>query len=170
MKRFLYLLIAFVAITLSTCVPAHAQSTAIGTFHRDAAVSFTDDYAGMIVSFAGTVDSLMNDTSKTFTFAGYQGESWYVNPIQYSKKLNAVHGKPYVTTIFQGLLDSANWVNIDTLGVKDSTETVQRGTIDFNNYKCRQYRAIIKAEQNGASTPSNDTDYSLYFLLPRKDN
>lgn len=169
MKRILFLLITIIAITLSTCVPSHAQSTSIETFHRDAAVSYTDEYSGMIVSFAGTVDSLMNDTSKTFTFAGYQGESWYVNPIQYSKKLNAVHGKPYVTTIFQGLLDSANWVNIDTLGVKDSIETVQRGTIDLNNLKCRLYRIIVKAEQNGENTPSNDTDYSLYFLLPRKD-
>ncbi len=167
MKRDLVILIAIIAITMSTCVPAHGQVTG---FYRDAAVSYGDQYSSMIVSFAGSCDSTINDTSRTFTFAGYQGESFYVSPIQYSKKLNSTADTPFVSLFFQGLVDSSNWVTIDTLGIKDSLETVQRGTINFNDLKCKQYRMIIKAESNGAGTPSGDFDFSLYFLLPKKDN
>jgi hypothetical protein len=124
----------------------------------------------MIVSFAGTVDSVLTDTSNTFTFAGYQGESFYDVPIQYTKLLTAAHGKPYCKIIFQGLVDSTNWTNIDTLGTVDSLETVQRGTLDFNNLKSKKYRMIVAAVQNGATTPSNDFLLSLYLFLPRRDN
>lgn len=163
MKKFL--LVIALMTTMATMM--YAQ---INGLYRDAAVSYSDQYAGMVVSFAGTIDSTTVDTSNVFTFAGYQGESWYVNPIQYTKKLNAVYGKPYCKIIFQGLVDSSNWTNIDTLGTVDSLETVQRGTIDFNNLKCRQYRMILTATTNGASTPSNDFDFSLWLFLPRRDN
>ncbi|MFA6470128.1 MAG: hypothetical protein WCW35_14630 [Bacteroidota bacterium] len=168
MKRITILLTATIALMLGTCGPAHAQ---ISNFYRDASVSYSDQYAGMIVSFAGPVDSVQAaDTSNTFTFAGYQGESWYVNPIQYVKKLNATSGKPYCEIIFQGLIDSTNWTSIDTLGTVDSIETVQRGTLDFNNWKCKTYRMIVTPTVNGALTVSNDFDFSLYLFLPRKDN
>jgi len=172
MKRFLVFLIAIIAITMSTCVPAHATTHGVVTFTRDANVSFSDQYAGMIVSFTGSVDSVVVDTSAVFTFAGYQGESWYVNPIQYSKVLTSSSGKPYVTIIIQGQIDG-NWVSVDTIGIpKDSIETVQRSTTDFNNLKCSQYRAIISGTQNAAGTFNNpdDSTFSLYFFLPRKDN
>ncbi len=162
MKRILIGLIAALTIAFS----AQAQVT----WTRDAAVSYSDLYSGEIVSFTGTVDSVCTDTSAVFTFAGYQGDAFSLNPIQYTKKLASAAAKPCVKIIFQGQLSDGNWTNVDTLGTADSLETVQRGTIDFNNLKSVQYRMILSGTTSGTLTNATDATFSLYLFLPRKDN
>ncbi|MEW5799968.1 MAG: hypothetical protein AB1728_13285 [Bacteroidota bacterium] len=166
MKRILVFLIAMVAIVMSTCVPAHAQ----GYTTKNAVVEWADRDNGKAVMFHGVIDSVNSYTSKSFTLAGFQGESFATYPVRYRYRNVSAAGKPFVTHIIQGTLGDTTWFNIDTLCVKDSSETLVRGTIDFNGEKCYAYRLVSSGGTSGDGGKNrSDTVSEVTFFVARKD-
>ncbi|MFZ4620971.1 MAG: hypothetical protein ACOYNS_10450 [Bacteroidota bacterium] len=160
-------LIIMLTMVMMTCGPLLAQGWTIS----NASVNTTDADAGKVIKFQGYIDSTITTyTSNPFSLSGYQGESFYTYPVQYRYRNVSAAGTPYVTHYIQGNLGDSTWFTIDTLITRDSTETVQFGSIDFNNRKCAAYRIVSSGGTNGANAKNrSDTVSELTLYMPRKD-
>jgi hypothetical protein len=156
-----------VMILLAAIVPAFSQGWT--TYNAD---DITSDFdAGKSIRFQGSIDSTLTTyTSSPFQLSGYQGESFTSYPVHYRYRNISAAGTPYVTHIIQGNYGDSTWVNIDTLIVRDSTETSQTGTIDFNGKKCYAYRLVSSGGTTGANAKNrSDTVSEVTLYVPRKD-
>ncbi len=160
-------LIIFMVIIMAALTPAFGQGWTI----YNADDIYSDENAGKSIRFNGSIDSTLTTyTSTPFQLSGYQGESFTSYPVHYRYRNVSAAGTPYVTHIIQGNYGDSTWVNIDTLIVRDSTETSQIGTIDFNGRKCHSYRLSSAGGTSGNGNKNrSDTVSEVTLYVPRKD-
>ena len=116
---------------------------------------------GFYLDFGLTVDSVTEYTSSVFSLDQYDNQSFYTYPLTVAFKQNSVLGTPYVTAIIQGSFDNSNWLTIDTLMYKDSTEIATKKTIDMNGYKFPLYRMFINGDTTTGVNVANRSDTVL---------
>jgi len=160
-------MIIMLIILMAAFSPAFGQGWT--TYNAD---DITSDFdAGKSVRFQGSIDSTLTTyTSSPFQFSGYQGESFSSYPVHYRYRNVSAAGTPYVTHIIQGNMGDSTWFNIDTLIVRDSTEVVKFGTIDFNGVKCYAYRlSSVGGTSGNGNKNRSDTVSEVTLYAPRKD-
>ncbi len=116
---------------------------------------------GIFFDFRLTVDSLTEYTSSVFDMSNYDNQSFYTYPLTVAFKQSSAWGTPYVTAVIYGSFDNTNWIIVDTLMYKDSSETAVKKTIDMNGYKMPFYRMLIKGDTTTGSNVANRSDTIL---------
>lgn len=161
------IVILMLVIGMMFTTPLQAQGFTV----LNASVTTSDYDAGKAIRFQGVIDSTLTTyTSNPFSLSGYQGESFTTYPVSYRYRDVSAAGTPYVTHIIQGNMGDSTWFNLDTLILRDSTETVKTGTIDFNGTKCYLYRLQSSGGTTGANAKNrSDTVSEVTLYVSRRD-
>jgi len=132
------------------------------------------DGALLVTLPATNVDSVTTSTtvvqSKWFDLSPYLAQSWTTYPVYYTKLYTSTDGKPYITTTIEFTNNQDSVWAADTLGgVKDSLETLYKGSLTITGNKGKYARIVCKGDSVSA-TIKNRADatatVNLLFTKP----
>lgn len=128
------------------------------------------DGALLITLPATNVDSVTTSTtvvqSKWFDLSPYLAQSWSTYPVYYTKLYTSADGKPYITTVLEFSNNQDSVWAADTLGgVKDSLETMYKGTLSITGNKGKYMRIKCVGESKSATLKNRADAIATVDLL-----